>query len=185
MDTLVLSQSYQPVARITWQRAITLLWEGKVEVVEEYADRIVHSVTLEFHIPSVIRFLKAVRGHKRAVKFSRENVYTRDNGSCQYCGNKVPRPEATYDHVVPRVQDGHTRWENVVICCKACNQKKGGRTPDQAKMKLLSVPVKPKKLPDHLRITFMWHPGMPEGWRTWLKDAVASAQYWGGELDQD
>jgi len=184
MDTLVLSQSYEPVARVTWQRAITLLWEGKVEVVEEYADRIVRSVTLEIKVPSIIRFLRGMRSGKRAIKFSRENVYMRDGGRCQYCGNNVPRPEATYDHVVPRVAGGHTRWENIVICCKTCNQKKGGRTPEQAKMKLLSTPVRPKKLPDHVRVTLAWRPGMPESWRGWLRDAVASVAYWHGELEQ-
>ena len=80
MDTLVLSHAYEPVARVGWQRAICLLWEGKVEVIEQYEDRTVRSVTLEIKIPSIIRFLRRVRGHRRAVKFSRENVYARDHG---------------------------------------------------------------------------------------------------------
>lgn len=181
METLVLSQSYEPVARVPWQRAITLIWEGKVEVVEEYEDWTVKSVTLEFKVPSVIRFLKKVFGRKRAVKFSRENVYARDGGRCQYCSTKVARAESTYDHVVPRTQGGHTRWENIVISCSPCNQRKGGRTPEQARMKLLSVPVKPKKLPDTVRLTFTFQKNMPESWRTWLRSAV----YWSEELEQD
>lgn len=179
-ETLVLSQSYEPVARVPWQRAITLLWEGKVEVVEEYEDWTVKSVTLEFKVPSVIRFLKKVFGRKRAVKFSRENVYARDNGRCQYCSTKVARPEATYDHVLPRSQGGQTRWENIVIACVPCNQKKGGRTPEQAGMKLLSTPVKPKKLPDTVRVTFTYQKGMPASWANWLR----SVSYWNGELEQ-
>lgn len=179
-ETLVLSQSYEPVARVSWQRAITLLWEGKVEVVEEYEDWKVKSVTLEFKVPSVIRFLKKVFGRKRAIKFSRENVFARDGGRCQYCGNKVSRPEATYDHVVPRAQGGQTNWTNIVIACVPCNQHKGGRTPEQAKMKLLSVPVKPKKLPDTVRLTFTFQKGMPESWRSWLRDI----SYWNGALDE-
>jgi len=181
METLVLSQSYEPVARVSWQRAITLVFEGKVEVVEEYDDWKVHSCTLEFKVPSVIRFLKGIFGRKRAVKFSRENVYTRDKGRCQYCACKVTRAESTYDHVTPRSQGGQTRWENIVISCVPCNQKKGGRTPDQAKMKLLSFPVKPKKLPDTVRLTFVYQKNMPESWKTWLRDVA----YWNGELDQD
>lgn len=181
METLVLSQSYEPVAKVSWQRAITLLWEGKVEVVEEYEDWTVRSVTLEIKVPSVIRFLKKVFGRKRAVKFSRENVYARDNGRCQYCSNKVARPEATYDHVVPRSQGGQTTWTNIVISCVPCNQKKGGRTPEQAHMKMLSTPVKPKKLPDTVRVTFTYRNGMPESWRNWLR----SVEYWNGELEQD
>lgn len=181
METLVLSASYEPVARVGWERAITLLWEGKVEVIEEYEDKYVHSVTLEFKIPSVIRFLKAVRGRKRAIKFSRENVYARDGGKCQYCAQKVPRAQATYDHVLPRAMGGHTRWENVVIACYTCNQRKACRTPEQAKMALLSQPVKPKKLPDTIRLTFTVNKDMPESWKQWL----TSVSYWNGELDQD
>src|SRR5512141_3506469 len=80
MDTLVLSHAYVPVARVGWKRAVTLLFEGKVEVIEEYEDRTVRSVTLEFKVPSIIRFLRKIRDRKRAVKFSRENVYARDKG---------------------------------------------------------------------------------------------------------
>lgn len=181
METLVLSQSYEPVARVSWQRAITLIWEGKVEVVEEYENWTVKSVTLEFKVPAVIRFLKKVFGRKRAVKFSRENVYARDNGRCQYCATKVARPEATYDHVLPRTQGGQTRWENIVISCVPCNQKKGGRTPEQAKMVLLSQPVKPKKLPDTVRLTFTYRKGMPESWANWLR----STAYWNTELESE
>ncbi len=182
METLVLDHTYSPVARVSWQRAITLLWENKVEVVEEYEDWTVRSVTIEIKVPSVIRFLKKVFGKKRAVKFSRENVFARDAGRCQYCSTKVSRAESTYDHVVPRVQGGHTRWENIVIACTPCNQKKGGRTPEQAHMKLLSVPVKPKKLPENtVRLTFAYQKGMPTSWANWLR----SVTYWNGELEAD
>lgn len=181
METLVLNASYQPVARITWQRAITLLFLGKVEVVEEYEDKTIRSVTFEVKMPSVVRFLRMLKRRKPVIRFSRENVYARDNGQCQYCGNKVTRPEATYDHVHPRSQGGGTHWENIVIACVPCNQRKGGRTPDQAKMKLKTVPVKPTKLPETLRLTFAFQKGMPASWANWLRDMT----YWHGSLDQD
>ena len=181
METLVLNVSYEPVARVTWQRAITLLWEGKVEVVEEYENHRVRSVTLEFKVPSVIRFLRVIRGRRRAIKFSRENVYSRDKGRCQYCGHAVPRSEFTYDHVVPRRLNGQTRWENVVVCCTPCNQRKGGRTPDEAGMALVANPVRPRSLPDVMRFTFTWQKGMPMAWRNWLRDVA----YWHGELENE
>src|SRR5512147_2680397 len=102
MDTLVLSHAFEPVARVAWQKAITLLFEGKVEVIEEYQDRTVRSVTLELKVPSIIRFLRKIRLRRRAVRFSRENVFARDGGACQYCGRRLRRAEATWDHVVPR-----------------------------------------------------------------------------------
>lgn len=178
METLVLSPGYEPVARVHWQRAVSLLFMGKVEVVEEYEDKEIRSVTFSIKMPSVVRFIQAMRGRKRAVKFSRENVYTRDSGKCQYCALKVPRHEATYDHVVPRAQGGKTTWENIVICCMPCNQRKGHRTPIEAGMKLLSTPVKPKKLPD-VRFTIAWKTGMPESWKSWVR----SFTYWNAELE--
>ena len=117
METLVLSTWYEPVARISWRRAVTLLFAGKVEVIDEYADREIRSISFSIKMPSVVRFLRALRGRKQGVKFSRENVYLRDGGRCQYCERKVQRSEATYDHVVPRAQGGKTSWDNVVIAC--------------------------------------------------------------------
>jgi 5-methylcytosine-specific restriction endonuclease McrA len=180
METLVLSPAFEPVARVPWQRAIALLFEGKVEVVEEYEDWKVRSVTVEIKVPSVIRFIRAIRGRKKAIKFSRENVYVRDKGRCQYCSKQVPRNDFTYDHVMPRSQGGKTDWANVVVCCTPCNQRKGGKTPEQAKMRLVSVPVKPKSLPDTFRLTFTWQKGMPMSWKNWLRDVA----YWHQELDQ-
>jgi 5-methylcytosine-specific restriction endonuclease McrA len=179
MDTLVLDPGYQPVARVTWMRAITLIWAGKVEVVEEYQDWTVHSVTVELAVPSVVRFIRGVRAHRQHVRFSREQVFARDGGRCQYCLRALTRPTATYDHVIPRMQGGRTCWENIVIACVRCNQRKGGRTPQEARMVLARAPVKPAQMTQGVRITF--DPGMPVTWRAWLRDH----QYWNGELEQD
>jgi 5-methylcytosine-specific restriction endonuclease McrA len=168
------------VARVPWQRAITLLFLGKVEVVEEYADREIRAVTFVVKMPSIVRLLRALRRGKKGIKFSRENVYARDHGRCQYCGARVRRDEITYDHVVPRALGGKTTWENIVTACVACNQKKGGKTPEQAGMTLRCPPVKPKKLPEVFRITLTFKQGMPECWRAFL----TSYSYWHGELEE-
>ncbi|MCU0698486.1 MAG: HNH endonuclease [Myxococcaceae bacterium] len=180
METLVLNRSYQPVARIPWQRAITLLFLGKVELVESYEDQTIRSVSFEVKVPSVVRFLRMLVRRKPVLRFSRENVYARDQGRCQYCQRRVTRAEATYDHVLPRAQGGRTTWENIVIACVPCNQAKGGRTPEQARMPLKVKPVKPTKLPDSLRLTFRFEKGMPESWQTWLRDLT----YWHGSLEE-
>lgn len=182
MDTLVLNATWQPVARIPWQRAITLLFLGKVEIIEEYEDKKIRSVSFEVKMPSVVRFLRLLKGRRKAViRFSRQNVFARDNGQCQYCGKKVKRPEATYDHVIPRSQGGGTHWENIVIACVPCNQRKGGRTPEQARMKLATIPVRPKRLPDTFQLTFVFQKGMPSTWANWLRDMT----YWHGSLEED
>ena len=178
MDTLCLDVGYQPRQTVSWQKAIVWVLEKIVEVVEEHPDRYIRTANWSVKMPSVVRFLKP-SSRKKAVKFSRQNVYARDGGRCQYCGNRVPMHEITYDHVVPRSQGGITRWENVVICCSADNQRKGGRTPEQAGMHLRSMPVRPKKLPD-LAHNMTYRKGMPENWRNWLRDAV----YWDGVLEE-
>ena len=180
METLVLNPGYEPVARVSWQRAITLLFRGKVEVIEEYEDRDIRSVTFVVKMPAVVRLLRALRGAKKAIKFSRENVYARDGGKCQYCDARVLRHEATYDHVVPRAQGGVTTWANIVIACVACNQRKGGKTPEQAGMRLRCAPVRPKKLPETFRITLSFSKGVPESWKTWIQ----AYAYWNTELDE-
>src|SRR5450631_4394422 len=132
-QTLLLNQGFEPIKVISWQRAITLLFLGKVEVLEEY-DRDIRSVTMVIKIPAVVRLLRAFRRHARPVKFSRVNIYARDNYRCQYCGKKAPISDLTYDHVLPRSQGGLTEWTNIVSCCYLCNRKKGGRTPNEAGM---------------------------------------------------
>lgn len=179
-DTLMLSRGYEPIAKVTWQRAITLLYSNKAEVVDVYSEWTVHSASMEFQVPSVIRNLEGVRRRHKDLRLSRKNIYARDNGQCQYCGKNVPENEFTYDHVIPRTQGGQSTWRNLVVCCVPCNQWKGGRTPAQAKMKLRSLPVKPKVLPELMQCTFFYEPGMPEAWKAWIR----STEYWNTPLDK-
>jgi len=161
--TLLLSQSYEPIATISWQRAICLLMLGKVEIVEEY-DRSVRSVSVVFKMPAVVRLVNAFRRHKKGVKFSKQNVFARDRWKCQYCGIKKPATELTYDHVVPRSRGGKTCWENIVTSCSECNSKKGNRTPQQAGMRLKRVPVRPDWVPV---FAVQVSRDMPDAWRNY------------------
>src|SRR5512139_1612122 len=134
--TLLLNSTYEPLKVIPWQRAVTLLWLGKVEVVRSY-DRDVRSVTFKIRMPAVVRLLRFIRRKRPQISFSRRNPFARDHGSCQYCGGKREPSDLTYDHVVPRSMGGKTDWSNIVTCCIDCNRRKGGRTPEQAGMRLL------------------------------------------------
>lgn len=144
--TLLLSQSYEPVKIISWQRAITLLTLGKVEVVEEF-DGEIRSPSVVLKMPAVVRLLRAFRRHRKPVKFSRVNIYARDKYRCQYCGKKKTMDELTYDHVVPRSKGGRTIWTNIVTSCWPCNMKKGDQTPEEAGMRLKSRPKQPRWVP--------------------------------------
>jgi 5-methylcytosine-specific restriction endonuclease McrA len=143
---LLLNFSYEPLKVISWQRAVTLFFSGKVEVVEEY-DHDIRSVSLVIRAPAVVRLLKFCHQGSRPPPLSRANLLARDNFECQYCAKVLSSKESTVDHVLPRSQGGGTTWENVVCCCAACNRRKGGRTPTEARMALRKTPVKPEWLP--------------------------------------
>lgn len=171
--TLMLSQSYEPLQIISWQKAITLLFKGQVEVISEH-DGVLRSTSLVIKIPAVVRLLKHFRRPRKPVKFSRVNIYARDDYRCQYCQKKCSIAELTYDHVVPRSQGGKTEWTNIASCCGECNSKKGGRTPAQAKMKLRRAPVQPTTTP--AIVIQVSRESCPAAWRDYL--------YWTGELEQ-
>ena len=100
--------------------------------------------------------------------------------NCQYCGQKVPMAEFTFDHVVPRQRGGATRWENIVVSCPPCNQRKGHRLLEECRMRLRAQPVRPKSLPGMAFPTLTWGEGLPETW----KDYLGSFQYWNTKLDE-
>jgi len=142
-NTLLLNASFEPLKIISWQRAITLLFAGKVEVIEEYSKEI-HSVTFSVKLPSILRLLKYVKVKKsRMVKFSRANIYARDKNTCPYCNSVFRSEELTFDHVIPVSRGGTKSWENIVTACIDCNRKKGGQTPEEAKMRLVQKPTEP------------------------------------------
>ncbi len=175
--TLVLNASYEPINIIPWKRALTMLFQGKVEVLAEY-DKEIRSISFTIKLPSVLRLLKYVRMRKRFqhVKFSRANIYARDLHTCQYCGTQCSTEDLTFDHVIPVVKGGSKTWDNIVTCCLDCNHKKGGRTPEEAGMRLIRRPKEPDWVPSMLHITFGFR-SAPESWRDYF--------YWNVELEGD
>ncbi len=103
----------------------------------------IRSVNFEVQVPRVIRLLRYDRVPRQTTRFNRRNLFARDGHRCQYCAEVFPNNQLSLDHVVPRSRGGETSWENVVCCCVRCNTRKGGRTPREANMKLLSRPRKP------------------------------------------
>jgi 5-methylcytosine-specific restriction endonuclease McrA len=174
--TLLLNATFEPLKIISWQRAITLLTQGKVEVIDSY-DRDIRGVSLTFRLPSILRLLKLVkiRRASREVRFSRANIYQRDKYYCQYCGVKYPAEDLTFDHVIPQVQGGTATWENIVTACLSCNNRKGGRTPREANMRLIRPPLKPKWMP--VVTLTLGIKNAPLSWRDYL--------YWNVELNRD
>lgn len=167
MDTLRLTHDWQPLDIIDWQRAMVLIYEGKVAILEEYADRTVRSAHQVHHIPAVVHHIKPVRKRKLKVRFSRAGIYDRDHGRCCYCARVVAFSSMSYDHLVPRSKGGRTTWENIVLACIDCNREKGSKTLEEAGMRLLTQPHKPAAR-GLIAPIYHWDEGLPEEWRNYL-----------------
>jgi hypothetical protein len=136
----------------------------------------VKCVRFELIVPRIIRLLFTDRMPRMAVKFNRRNIYARDRNRCQYCGKKFATDELSLDHIVPRSRGGEASWTNIVCCCIRCNVRKGGRTPEEAGMRLVSEPVKPKRSPSiTLRLT-------NEKYASWKQ--FLDLAYWNVELKE-
>ena len=138
--TLVLNAGYEPLAIVSFKRALVLVMSEKAVVVAEDDDHPVRSATHEWQRPAVIllrRYVRVPMG--RAVPVSRRGVLRRDAQRCGYCGVSA----STIDHIIPRSRGGADSWENLVACCLRCNNAKGDRTPHEMGWTLRFVPRPP------------------------------------------
>jgi 5-methylcytosine-specific restriction endonuclease McrA len=169
MKVLTLSSAYEPLGVVDWEKAVTLLFAGKAKALSEY-DHEIHSPSVSLKIPSVIVFNH--NRHKRinSVRFSRKNVWIRDEGRCQYCRKSVSTKDFTLDHIVPRTIGGTTTWTNVVTCCSTCNQKKGDKPLNKSGLSLVKNPTKPSSLPyvQDVEYFYNFQAALPESWKFWL-----------------
>jgi 5-methylcytosine-specific restriction endonuclease McrA len=116
--------SILPLSIITWEESIRYLVTEKATVIEWYSDWVVHSARWSTRVPAVM-ILKEYQKKKTGVRFTKGNVFLRDEYRCQYCGTEVNRKTATLDHVLPISHDGKTSWENCTTACGSCNSRKG------------------------------------------------------------
>jgi 5-methylcytosine-specific restriction endonuclease McrA len=200
-SVLVLNKLYMPIHIVTARRAFTLLCREVAEVLAVEEDRFetydfeswcelsalrdefpdddhhdyVRTVNFEIRVPKIVRLLVYDRLPERAVKFNRRNIYARDENRCQYCGKRFPTSELSLDHVVPRSRGGGSTWHNLVCCCVACNTRKGGRLPEEAGLKLIRPPFKPRRSP---LIRIRVRNEKYKSWRHFVDEA-----YWSVELE--
>lgn len=192
-NVLVLNRSFMPVHITTLRHALCLLYRGLAKVVDKQYDLFdfeswtalsvaVHDekiglVDKAIRVPRVILLHFYDKVPHRPVRFSRLNVYFRDQNTCQYCGKKFSRLDLNLDHVIPVSRGGKTNWDNVVCSCVACNIRKGGRAPEQAGMRLLKAPAKP-----HWSVFFrlLSKPAHYAEWKPFLN--MIDFSYWNLEL---
>lgn len=169
---LVLNRLWQAVNTCSAKRAFSLLYLGHAQVVhaeggsfdtfdfhqwhdlsqrqadnDRQDDQWVQTVSFRIRVPRIIVLMVFDHLPMKEVKLTRQNVFERDNYTCQYCYKKFDRHELNIDHILPRDRGGKTTWENVATSCIRCNTRKGNRLPHEAGMTLLKKPRKPKVRP--------------------------------------
>jgi 5-methylcytosine-specific restriction endonuclease McrA len=144
---LVLNRNFEPINVCNTQRAVGLLMVGKAEIVENGRGHIRTSSSV-FPRPSVIRLANMVHRPRPRVKLTKREIFRRDDYTCQYCGQTVPR--LTIDHIMPRYRGGEYSWENLVAACPQCNRRKGGRTLQEVHMSLRRRPREPQPNAEYL-----------------------------------
>lgn len=183
-EVLVLNRVYLPMRVTTVRRALCLMYQGRAKAilpdysthdflqwVRRRADEsewvgLLHG---RLAVPRVIVLESQADVPRHEVRFSRRNVFIRDGYRCQYCGHVRPVRDLNLDHVQPLSRGGPSSWENVVCCCVPCNRRKGDRSPEQAGMRLLRSPRRPR-----------WHPlhdtgrrqRFPESWAYFVDPAI-------------
>jgi len=206
-NTLVLNRSWMAVQVTSVRRAVALLYQGHAKAVDENMvsydftswsevsqkmvevdpDEFIHSTSLKIRVPRVIVLMLYDKLPKREVRFSRKNVFERDNYTCQYCGISpkskketakwLEKHQLNLDHIIPRSRGGKTVWSNIVAACFKCNNKKGNHLLEELGWKLKKQPKQP-----------VWHPTLSiplkfiphKEWVNFLDLA-----YWNVELEND
>jgi 5-methylcytosine-specific restriction endonuclease McrA len=191
---LVLNRLWQAVSVCSAKRALSLLYLGHAEVVNnaggQYAtldfsewsdfsrhsidEECFHSINFKIRIPQIIVLILFDKMPRKEVKLTRNNIFERDNYTCQYCGQPFDRKDLNIDHVVPRDKGGRTTWENVATSCVPCNTRKSNHLTHQIGMHLLRKPKKPKlRTFINIQISTLPH----DSWKHFLDLA-----YWNVEL---
>jgi 5-methylcytosine-specific restriction endonuclease McrA len=138
---LLLNQTYEPLGTVGVARAMVMLFNNSVSVEEWDGERVLRSAHAEYPVPSVVRrrtYIN-VRRRREASGMKRLRIYIRDKYRCQYCGERKLPATLTLDHIYPRSRGGDNSPVNIVTACLACNNRKGNRTPDEARMPLLTT----------------------------------------------
>ena len=166
--TLVLNRNWQAVNVASVQKALRMVCQGRARVVDPrdfqlyswdawadlplHSDRYIQSVARPLQAPEIVSLVSYDRVPRGTVRFSKRNVFKRDRFVCQYCNCQPRAQELTLDHVMPRARAGPTAWDNCVTACVDCNHRKADRTPQEAGMRLRSLPRRPTWQPLYTRI---------------------------------
>ncbi|MCM8533097.1 MAG: HNH endonuclease [Lentisphaeraceae bacterium] len=196
--SLVLNKAWQPVNTVNVKEAIGKIYSGSAkalgkdfatydfeEWVETWSDlsiiakvdkhKVINCKTFKIMAPEIIILNEYSGRIVQEAKLSRRNIFLRDKHTCQYCYKKFPVKQLNIDHIIPRSRDGKTTWENVALSCLPCNTKKAARTPEEAGMKLLNKPIRPKWSAMQCQMGQQ----LPNSWKTFI-----DTFYWNVSLEE-
>ena len=167
---LILNKFYTPINVVNVIKAFALLCKEVAEIITieegnfntwkfdewlEYShmkycsptngEQFVRTPRYAILVPRVLRLTACTQLPQLDIKFTKKNIFIRDDHRCMYCGKRYNETRLTIDHVVPRSRGGQTNWTNVVTACIECNSKKSDRYPWEAGMKLVRRPMIPRK----------------------------------------
>jgi HNH endonuclease len=138
---IAVDRNYVPMMEITRRKAIRAVAAGRAFVLDP-ATLVRHGDFRDALNLIIYPQAQAMAETKLLMGRIERRVLKRDHHTCQYegCTNRG----TTVDHVIPICQGGRTTWQNLVAACLTCNQLKGGRTPEQAGMRLKRIPRGPR-----------------------------------------
>ena len=178
-NCLVLNSDYTPIDIVNWQRAFLMIFgDGKNAYPIEYHGFTIKDSAGRIHpLPSIIVLKRYVNNNNKSTycKYTRVNVFTRDDFKCMYCGNRFKPDDLTIDHVIPLSRykklgyKGHPNgMDNVVAACYKCNVKKGNHTCEECNMHPIKKPrriTKREALVNKLR-----NMKIPQEWESYIND---------------
>lgn len=186
LPTLVLNKGWTPISIMPVKKAITKVMSDLARIVDpddyqlytfedwmslpvKEGEPFISTSHAKVRVPEIIVLQEYEKLPQREVKLSRRNLLIRDNYTCQYTGKRINMDTATMDHVIPRSKGGGSTWENLVMCCLDINAKKADRTPDEAGLKLLKKPERPKWNPIYARFARLASSAVPSSWSKFIK----------------
>ena len=163
---LVLNKSWMAINTSTVRHAASLMFAGQAKGVLISDNKIqalnwdewininiteeeegIKTVTQKIKLPSIVVMTFCDKIPKQIIKFTQNNLWERDNFTCQYTGKTVTKQTGNIDHIIPKSLGGKTCWENCVIASKDINAQKSDKTPEQAGLKLIKKPARPRIMP--------------------------------------
>lgn len=148
---LRLNVAGQPVEWLHWQEATCLYARGVVawtlgEPIRSVTGGISRLTGTRSHIKlhSIVACSGKLFKKARTVPpLTNRALFQRDLHTCMYCAQQFNDRDLTRDHILPKSRGGRDIWTNVISACRRCNQRKGNRTPEEAKMEIVAVPYLP------------------------------------------